>query len=244
MGKDYYKVLEISKGANDDEIKKAYRKLALKYHPDKNKSPQAEARFKEIAEAYEVLSDKKKRDIYDQYGEDGLHGGIPGGTNGSQNFSYEFHGDPRATFAQFFGNSDPFGMFFSSGNGANMFDAGMFGNGMEADDDAMHGMFGQQQQQQRASFGGPGGAFRSQSFNINQPPNRKARQQDPPIEHDLYVSLEDIEKGCVKKMKISRMAVQLDGSSRKEEKLLNINIKAGMHHRIYNIIIKSGQRKL
>ena len=106
MGKDFYKILAISKTASDDEIKKAYRKLALKYHPDKNKTPQAEERFKEIAEAYEVLSDKKKRDIYDKYGEEGLKGGIPGcgnepgGTN--TNFTYQFHGDPRATFAQFF----------------------------------------------------------------------------------------------------------------------------------------------
>lgn len=101
MGKDFYKILGIQKGANDDEIKKAYRKLALKYHPDKNKSAGAEERFKEIAEAYEVLSDKKKRDIYDQYGEEGLHGGAPGaGPEGGQSFSYEFHGDPKATFAQ------------------------------------------------------------------------------------------------------------------------------------------------
>lgn len=102
MGKDFYKILGIQKGANDDEIKKAYRKLALKYHPDKNKSAGAEERFKEIAEAYEVLSDKKKRDIYDQYGEEGLHGGAPnaGGSDGGQSFTYEFHGDPRATFAQ------------------------------------------------------------------------------------------------------------------------------------------------
>lgn len=102
MGKDFYKILGIQKGANDDEIKKAYRKLALKYHPDKNKSAGAEERFKEIAEAYEVLSDKKKRDIYDKYGEQGLHGGIPntGGPESGQNFTYEFHGDPRATFAQ------------------------------------------------------------------------------------------------------------------------------------------------
>lgn len=102
MGKDFYKILGIQKGSNDDEIKKAYRKLALKYHPDKNKSAGAEERFKEIAEAYEVLSDKKKRDIYDQYGEEGLHGGIPntGGSESGQNFTYEFHGDPRATFAQ------------------------------------------------------------------------------------------------------------------------------------------------
>lgn len=61
MGKDYYKALGINRGAAEDEIKKAYRKLALKYHPDKNKSKEAEEKFKEIAEAYEVLSDKKKK---------------------------------------------------------------------------------------------------------------------------------------------------------------------------------------
>ena len=71
MGKDYYKVLGIAKGAAEDEIKKAYRKQALRYHPDKNKSPGAEDKFKEIAEAYDVLSDAKKREIYDRYGEEG-----------------------------------------------------------------------------------------------------------------------------------------------------------------------------
>uniref|UniRef100_A0A673HGH1 DnaJ homolog subfamily B member 9 n=1 Tax=Sinocyclocheilus rhinocerous TaxID=307959 RepID=A0A673HGH1_9TELE len=71
MGKDYYSVLGIQKGASDDEIKKAYRKQALKYHPDKNKSPGAEDKFKEIAEAYDVLSDPKKKDIYDKFGEEG-----------------------------------------------------------------------------------------------------------------------------------------------------------------------------
>lgn len=71
MGKDYYKTLGISKGATDEDIKKAYKKQALKWHPDKNKSAAAEEKFKEIAEAYEVLSDPKKREIYDQYGEEG-----------------------------------------------------------------------------------------------------------------------------------------------------------------------------
>lgn len=71
MGKDYYKILGIQSGANEDEIKKAYRKMALKYHPDKNKDPSAEEKFKEIAEAYDVLSDTKKRAVYDQYGEEG-----------------------------------------------------------------------------------------------------------------------------------------------------------------------------
>ena len=77
MGKDYYKILGLSsRGASEEDIKKAYRKMALKYHPDKNKSAGAEEKFKEIAEAYEVLSDKKKREIYDQYGEEGLKGKI------------------------------------------------------------------------------------------------------------------------------------------------------------------------
>ena len=71
MGKDYYKVLGIAKGASEDEIKKAYRKQALRFHPDKNKSPGAEDKFKEIAEAYDVLSDAKKKDIYDRFGEEG-----------------------------------------------------------------------------------------------------------------------------------------------------------------------------
>lgn len=71
MGKDYYSILGIEKGASEEDIKKAYRKQALKWHPDKNKSPHAEEKFKEVAEAYEVLSDPKKRDIYDQFGEEG-----------------------------------------------------------------------------------------------------------------------------------------------------------------------------
>ena len=74
MGKDYYKILGIAKGASEDDVRKAYRKMALKFHPDKNKSAGAEEKFKEIAEAYEVLSDKRKRDVYDKYGEDGLKG--------------------------------------------------------------------------------------------------------------------------------------------------------------------------
>ncbi|XP_050316114.1 dnaJ protein homolog 1-like [Anthonomus grandis grandis] len=229
MGKDYYKILNIAKGASDDDIKKAYRKLALKYHPDKNKAAGAEEKFKEVAEAYEVLSDKKKRDIYDQYGEEGLKGGIPaggaggGGAGGANpNFTYTYHGDPRATFAQFFGNSSPFSAFFDFGNGGG--GGNMFMNDDEMDTDAGD-PFG--------SRGGPragpgGGAFRSQSFNFQQPNSRnKDRVQDPPIEYDLYVSLEDIMKGCTKKMKISRKVLQPDGSIKKEDKVLSINVKPG-----------------
>jgi len=70
--RDYYEVLGVSKSASVDEIKSAYRKLALQYHPDRNKGPEAEAKFKEISEAYAVLSDASKRKMYDQYGPDGF----------------------------------------------------------------------------------------------------------------------------------------------------------------------------
>ncbi|TFY76668.1 hypothetical protein EWM64_g7347, partial [Hericium alpestre] len=79
MGTDYYKLLGIKRDANDDEIKKAYRKMALKWHPDRNQgSEEASHKFKEMSEAFEVLSDKQKRTIYDQFGEEGLKGAGPG----------------------------------------------------------------------------------------------------------------------------------------------------------------------
>jgi len=161
MGKDFYRILGVSKGATDDEIKKAYRKLALKYHPDKNKAKEAEEKFKEVAEAYEILSDKKKRDIYDQCGEEGLKGESAGpGGAGAGNYSYTFHGDPRATFAQFFGTNDPFSIFFGDGGERMAFGGGSEGmnmftsSGMDPDD-----IFGQM-------GGNRGGAYRSQSFNV------------------------------------------------------------------------------
>ena len=98
--RDYYEVLGVSKGASDDEIKKAFRKLAVKYHPDKNPgNKEAEEKFKEANEAYSVLSDKTKRSRYDQFGHAGVGGdggGNPfgGGFNGAygQNFNFDFGG--------------------------------------------------------------------------------------------------------------------------------------------------------
>ena len=72
--KDYYEVLGVNRNATEEEIKKAYRKLALKYHPDRNKgNKEAEEKFKEISEAYAVLSDKNKREQYDRFGAAGFH---------------------------------------------------------------------------------------------------------------------------------------------------------------------------
>jgi len=72
---DYYALLGVSRDATESEIKKAYRKLAMEFHPDRNRAPEAEAKFKEITEAYEVLRDAEKRAVYDRYGEAGLRGG-------------------------------------------------------------------------------------------------------------------------------------------------------------------------
>src|SRR5437773_7857656 len=76
---DYYATLEVARTASDDEIKKAYRKLAMTYHPDRNNgSAEAEEKFKSITEAYDVLRDSNKRAVYDRYGEAGLRGGAGG----------------------------------------------------------------------------------------------------------------------------------------------------------------------
>ncbi|EER01683.1 heat shock protein DnaJ, putative, partial [Perkinsus marinus ATCC 50983] len=80
MGKDYYRVLGVDRSAGNQEIKKAYRKQALRWHPDKNPDNRetAEHKFRDIAEAFDVLSDPKKKQIYDQFGEEGLKDGGPG----------------------------------------------------------------------------------------------------------------------------------------------------------------------
>lgn len=101
----YYDVLGVSKNASIDDIKKAYKKAALKFHPDKNSSADAADKFKEVAAAYEVLSDPHKREVYDRYGVEGLQGG---GFN---------HGDAADIFAQFFGAEGGFGDFFGGGFG-------------------------------------------------------------------------------------------------------------------------------
>ncbi|CAN8258963.1 unnamed protein product [Cochlearia groenlandica] len=105
--KDHYSTLNLSRNATLKEIKSAYRNLARKYHPDMNKNPGAEDKFKEISAAYEVLSDEEKRSVYDRFGEAGLEGDF----NGSQDTSQGV--DPFDLYSAFFGGSD--GFFGESG---------------------------------------------------------------------------------------------------------------------------------
>uniref|UniRef100_A0A6J0TN96 DnaJ homolog subfamily B member 2-like n=1 Tax=Pogona vitticeps TaxID=103695 RepID=A0A6J0TN96_9SAUR len=110
---EYYEALGLPRNASLDDIKKAYRKKALRWHPDKNPDNKqyAEQKFKEIAEAYEVLSDKGKRDVYDRYGKDGLMGkGRPGASskaNMGPEFMFHFR-SAHDVFRDFFGGYDPF----------------------------------------------------------------------------------------------------------------------------------------
>lgn len=136
MKKDFYETLGVSKNASKDEIKSAYRKAALKFHPDRNKSPDAEEKFKEINEAYEVLSNDQKKTAYDQYGHaafDPNSGPFGGRTYTQQNGPFNF------TYTQSGGN--PFG-------GAD-FDFGGFSNPFDIFEQFFGGSFGQQGRQQK-----------------------------------------------------------------------------------------------
>src|SRR5438046_2474019 len=105
MKRDYYEILEVAKNASHDEVKKAYRKLALQYHPDRNPDDkEAEEKFKEATEAYEVLSDQDKRARYDRFGHQGVR---------SNDFGhYQNANDIFSHFADIFGGSGIFDQFF------------------------------------------------------------------------------------------------------------------------------------
>jgi len=207
-GRDYYAILGIPREANQEAIKKAYRKQALKWHPDKNADNQAEAeqKFKDVAEAYDVLSDDQKKAVYDKYGEEGLKGGggpsgpESGGDNGGGfgpgmgGFSYRYSGDPHELFSRFFKDS----FQRSTSFGETPFDGmGMFGGG-----------FG--------DFGGPPGSM----FSGPAGPGAAKR----PAMFDLNCSLEELYAGVTKRMKVQRRSTTMQ---RPSETVLEVEVKPG-----------------
>lgn len=226
MGKDYYNVLGISRDATEDDIKKAYRKKALKYHPDKNQSPDAEDIFKDIAEAYEVLSDPQKRSTYDKFGEEGVKGQSSGGT--SFNGFSTGNVDPHEIFKTFFSGQDPFGganpfSFNFGGPSRNtgakggrvfMTSNGPYANGME---DMEYDTFGGN------PFGGMGGGGGGGGFQSS----HGQKHKDSPIERPLNLTLEELYSGCVKNLKITHQVIRLDGTRVPQDKVITINVKPG-----------------
>jgi DnaJ family protein B protein 4 len=239
-----YDTLSVKPDASQDDIKKGYRKAALKWHPDKNKdNPNAAEKFKECSQAYEILSDPEKRKIYDDYGlEFLLRGGAPppeasaggGGAGGPfggsgsmpGSFSFDggmpggaraFHfntGGGRPGGFTFSNDKDIFEEFLRSGGG------GMGGGGLDGEDFA--NIF--------SSFGGAGGARRKTSRPSGFA-ERTARESTPEvttIERPLPLTLEELYSGVTKKMKIKRKTFDENGKQRQTDRTLEVPIKRGL----------------
>lgn len=176
MGKDFYKILEISRDADSDTIRRAYKKQAMKWHPDKNPNniEEAQARFQEIAEAYEVLSDPEKKQLYDLYGEEGLAAGGNPNSSHSSNYSRGYSFNPNHA-------EQIFRTFFGGGNRGfgGMFGGGVFDNFFDDDD----GFF---------SFGS--------RREYNRP---RSRRMDPAV-YSVKLTLEQLFTGVKKEIKIKR----------------------------------------
>jgi DnaJ-class molecular chaperone len=233
MGRDYYAILGVGRDASQEDIKKAYRRQALKWHPDKNqdKKEKAEEKFKEIAEAFDVLSDTDKKAIYDQYGEEGLKagaggagpeghggmGGVPGGFQGGPGgigggmpggFAYQFNGDPNEIFGRFFKDAFQRSSSFENSPFDDM--DGLFGMGGM-------GMGGVGMNKRRRGMGG--------KSNFGKGRGKGDMEADiHPAIFDLNCSLEELYTGTTKKMKIKRKSTTL---ARDEEKTLEVEVKPG-----------------
>ncbi|KAJ7126808.1 hypothetical protein C8R44DRAFT_667575 [Mycena epipterygia] len=251
MGTDYYKLLGVDKSAGDAEIKSAYKKMALKWHPDRNGgSEESSKKFKEISEAFEVLSDSNKRAVYDQFGEEGLKsGGPPPGQGGGPGFSgfngfpggggstFTFTsggpgggggfspGDPNKIFEHIFG-SGGFGGFSSMGSGMG---SGMGGGGRRG-----RSMFDQDVDMDDSPFSGfsgmPGGMGGGMGGGMPGGRRRASPQKASPsrsapseISRPLKVSLAELFTGTTKRLKVGRRL--MDGTS--EDKVIEIQVQPG-----------------
>ena len=220
--RDYYDVLGVSKGASADEIKKAHRKLARQYHPDMNKSnnPATTEKFKEVQEAYDVLSDPEKRRAYDQFGHAGVDGGVGAGAGGPG-------GDPFEAFRRGAGRG-------GAGNGRRQwrpnpnvtvedFDPNDFGAG--------GGNFGEIFEQLFGARGGGGaggaGGFGGRAGAGRGRPAPMEPQRGEDVEHEVTLSFEQAARGTTLPLQISR-----DGRVETIEVKIPAGVKDGSRVRI------------
>ncbi|KAF8606599.1 DnaJ-domain-containing protein [Ceratobasidium sp. AG-I] len=216
MGKDYYGLLGVSKSATEDEIKKGYKKMALKWHPDRNKdnTELASKKFKEISEAFEVLSDKNKREVYDRFGEDGLKGAPPPSAGEGGGFSGGF---PSGAFGGGFPGGSTFS-FSSAGPGGR-------GGGFQPSDpnSIFESFFKQMGGGMGGGMGGMGGGMGGFGGFASSMNGARRSEPLPDIIHPLKLSLEEIYKGTKKHLKLRRKL--LDGQT--EAKEIEIEVLPG-----------------
>ncbi|KFZ13643.1 hypothetical protein V502_06505 [Pseudogymnoascus sp. VKM F-4520 (FW-2644)] len=241
-----YSALSIKPEATQDEIKKAYRKSAMKWHPDKNpNNPQAVEKFKEVSQAYEILSDPEKRKTYDQYGLEFLlrggppppepgeapqyaaggpggmpsgFGGMPsGGGGGARTFHFSTGGGGGGAGGAFhFNNPQSIFEEFLRQSGS---------GGMGGGADGMDDLFGN-------SFGGGGAGGQRTRTKAGGGPQAARRQQVEPevtvVERPLPISLEDLFKGTHKKMKFQQKTFDAEGKRTTKDRILEMDIKPGL----------------
>lgn len=217
MGKDFYDILGVPKTADLDAIKSAYKKLALKWHPDRNqdRKEEAEAKFKEIGEAYGVLSDPQKKEIYDKYGEEGLKSGAQfggdagfGGPGGAYTFTSTGGGDPYKIFEEFFRGMGGMG---GMGGGSRRSRGGM-NSGLHPGMDFFSSM-------------GMGGGMGGMHFDDDMMGGGSHQAQDAVI--DLNLTLDELATGVTKKLRINRTITDNKGQTRKESQQVEVVIKPG-----------------
>ncbi|KAF8087043.1 hypothetical protein N665_0601s0009 [Sinapis alba] len=218
MGVDYYNILKVNHNATEDDLRKAYKRLAMIWHPDKNPSArrdEAEAKFKRISEAYDVLSDPQKRQIYDLYGEEGLKSGKIPDSNASEASSSYSSRTPH----------------FYHQHRQHPPNAASFRFNPRDADDIYAEIFGSEG---GGSAGGRGqrtfrdGSFRNGHFNAGGPNGHTSEMRKAPaVENPLPCSLEDLYKGVKKKMRLSRNVYDASGKMRVVDEILPIEIKPG-----------------
>lgn len=229
-----YDALGIQPNASQDEIKKAYRKQALRYHPDKNKDkPDASEKFKEVSQAYEVLSDPEKRKLYDQYGLEYLlrggpsapppgaeDGGMPDGFGGMPSGFGGFGGMPGGARSFHFSTGPGGGGGFQFNDPKNIFAEfarSSGGSGGFGEDDDIFSLLS----------GMGGGGRRSGGPQMSS--QRPKTPESEPLQHKLLLSLEELYRGTHKRMKIKRKTYDpATGKRSVEDKILDMDIKPGL----------------